>query len=270
MAEKVGWAGGRGQGATPPARITTAALMPERPPAREDHRHAVLVGRGDDFGIPDTEPPGWTMARDARFGGLIHAVAEREIRVGPHAPRPACRRPACAGLVHGEERRVDARHLPRADADRRARPWRSRSRWTSRSPRPATRTRDRPTRPGRLPLGSRRASDDRPASAGGRSCTSRPPRTRLKSSAPRRHSALPTSTRRFFLRPSISSALSVNAGATTHSTNRLRHRLRGRIVDRHRERDHRSERRHRIACERLPVRLERASRRSRARTASCA
>ena len=65
-------------------------------------------------------------------------------------------------------------------------------------------------------------------------------------------------------------APSLNDGATMHSTNRLDTASAVASSTGTRERDHRAERRHGIARERLPIRVERASRRWRDRTASCA
>ena len=60
-----------------------------------------------------TEPPGCTIAVDARCRRQIDVVAEREERIRrQHAPLLAAIR-----LAHGHVRRIDPAHLPGADAD---------------------------------------------------------------------------------------------------------------------------------------------------------
>ena len=61
--------------------------MPEVPPSREHHRHAVLVGGGDDLGVPHRTA---RLDDGGRSGGRdrVESVAERKERVrAATAPR---------------------------------------------------------------------------------------------------------------------------------------------------------------------------------------
>jgi hypothetical protein len=51
--------------------------VPEQPPPREHHGHAVLVGGGNDLLVPH-RAPGLHDGGDSRFGGGIHPVPEGE------------------------------------------------------------------------------------------------------------------------------------------------------------------------------------------------
>src|SRR5712691_657077 len=97
--------------------VMVARLVSELPHTREHHRQPALVRRGDHLGVAHRDAR-LNDRRDARLRGLVHAVAEREERVArQHRTRGIDA--VLAGLVDGEERRVHARHLPRADPDRR-------------------------------------------------------------------------------------------------------------------------------------------------------
>src|SRR5215217_6461624 len=138
---------------------------------------------------------------------LVHAVAEGEERA--RAEDGAGRLVAGgARLVHGEEGGVHPGHLPGTYADGGA------------TARQANSRSSRSSSEGARCVTTFHASA--PVTAGARSCASRPPRTRLRSSArPPSHRATPSSTRRFFFRPSTSTASAVKLGATMHSTKRL-------------------------------------------------
>ena len=85
------------------------------PHAGEDHGHAMLVGGGDDFGIPHR-----TARLDQRghasFRRGVDAIPEREEGVGGH-DRAGDGQSGVLRLDGGNAGRVDAAHLPGADAD---------------------------------------------------------------------------------------------------------------------------------------------------------
>ena len=169
-----------------------------------------------------TEPPGCTIARTPGLGRLIDAVAEGEVRV--RSEHGAGRRVAGERrLVRGEEGRVHARHLPGADPDRRA--------VTRQHDRVRLDRRHRAPREqqvavlvvGRLALGHQRPPcvvDDRWRALLHQHAAAHPLVVEIGCPSCRRRRR-PSSTRRFFLRPRISTAPALNSGATMHSTNRL-------------------------------------------------
>ena len=137
------------------------------------------------------------------------------------ARSPAVDMPDRRRLVHGEERRVDARHLARADADRRAV-----AREHDRVGLHARHRAPREQQIATLLVGGLALRHDAPRAVVDRRRADAPARADRRARACSRarcarHRARPSSTRRFFLRPRISSAPSLNDGATTHSTNRL-------------------------------------------------
>ena len=167
-----------------------------------------------------TEPPGCTIARTPASAAWSTPSRKGKKASEPSA-EPCVAWPRVRRLVDGEERRVDARHLAGADADRRA-VAREHDRVRLHARHGAPREQQIATLlVRRLRASSRRSTRcrrstpaDAPARAGrrARACS----RARRATSC-----AAPSSTRRFFLRPRISSAPSLNDGATTHSTNRL-------------------------------------------------
>ena len=140
-----------------------------------------LVGGGEDLAVAD---------RAAGLDDRAHARLDRERRDrrrrGRRRRRRAPSRPAIdARLLAGQANRVDAAHLPGADADAwrgRARP---RSRWSARACRPSRRTAGPPIRPRSAPS----ASSDRHLLARGRPRRHAPARAgRRRPGAPRAQS----------------------------------------------------------------------------------
>ena len=194
--------------------------MPEQPRPGEHHRDPVLVGRRDHLGVPHRAAGLDNRSHPGRRR-VIDPVAEWEERVRrQRRPRRLVPRLSC--LVTGQVAGVDARHLARADADRRAVPRQHDRVRLHRGRRLATRTPGPPARPASARASSRPSTGSSPVGTRMRSCTSTPPRTRLMSMPPASTGgSVPISTRRFFFRPSSSAALSAIAGATMHSRKRL-------------------------------------------------
>ena len=72
----------------------------------EDHRHAMFIGGGDDFGVV-AGAAGLNGGEDASFGGLVDAVSEREESVaGDNAPLASI-----SGLLSGDLCRIESAHL---------------------------------------------------------------------------------------------------------------------------------------------------------------
>ena len=131
---------------------------------------------GDDLGVA-LEPPGWTIAVDARLERELRAVGEGEERVG--GERGAVRSCAVlARLLDGDPHGVHAAHLAGADPDRRAAPSRARSRSTRRACRPARRRASSPQSASSARR-RRRSMPSRSSTSQSRSWTSMPPSTRL-------------------------------------------------------------------------------------------
>src|SRR5580658_10788923 len=104
----------------PPPTISTfiavaPASMAEMAHAGKDHRHVVRIGGGDDFGV--------TLAAarlddgaDAVAGGHVEVIAKRQERIRCH--HRAGETQVFVGRLHRREaRRVNAAHLPGADAE---------------------------------------------------------------------------------------------------------------------------------------------------------
>src|SRR5699024_8264177 len=89
--------------------------MPEMTHRREYHRHTVLVGGGDDFGVTHAATR-LDHGGDADGGRVVDAVAEREERVGCHD----CTLHLQPGVLRfdgGDAGRIDATHLTGAHPD---------------------------------------------------------------------------------------------------------------------------------------------------------
>ena len=89
--------------------------MPEMPAAREHHRQAALVGRGDHLRITHRSAR-LHDRRGAGVGQRVEAVAERKERVGRGNADPA-ERPRAA-FITATFTRVDTAHLAGADRER--------------------------------------------------------------------------------------------------------------------------------------------------------
>ena len=191
-----------------------------------------------------TLPPGCAIA-------VTPAARRLRRRRGTGRTRPTRARAPRAwapALPHGDLDALDARHLPRADADRPRPRASARGRWrsTSRACRRATRNRAR----GARPRSAARLLDDlaraptSPAAVASRSWTTMPPPTRLYvSSAWSAGSQAPVARRRrFFFARSISSASALEARGDDALEERLGQRLRGRLVDLAVQRDDPAER----------------------------
>ena len=212
---------GRSQSAPRTAHGAPRRSMPELPPPRDNHRHAVFVTRRDHLGVAH------------RAAGLHDRASRPPRRPGPRrrgrgrrrrsrAPRPRCcgRTAApCAPPGSSRPRATSGPRRCRSSAPRA--PARSRCDFTLATARQANR------RSRQLALASAGAWSPPPTAPRRRDAAAPAPaparrRARACSRAPAAtYGARPASTRRFFLRPRISTAPSANSGATMHSTNRL-------------------------------------------------
>src|SRR6185436_6350384 len=86
-------------------------LVLEVSPAREEHRHAVLVGRLDHHRVAQRAAR-LDDRSDAGSGGDLDAVGEREVRVGCHDGEARI----LTGLADSDLDRDHARELTRPDA----------------------------------------------------------------------------------------------------------------------------------------------------------
>ena len=89
--------------------------MPKVTHASKDHRHAMLIGRGNDLIITHGSA-GLNHAAYARLCRVINTITEREERVRGHH----CAlyfEPGVLSFNAGNARRIDAAHLTSADTD---------------------------------------------------------------------------------------------------------------------------------------------------------
>src|SRR5687768_4234395 len=99
------------------AKPILASLVPEVPAAREDHRRAALVHRGDDL-IVALRAARLDDRGHARVERAERAVREREERIrcnGGALERALFALEGIARLLDGDAHRVHAAHLPCAD-----------------------------------------------------------------------------------------------------------------------------------------------------------
>ncbi len=85
--------------------------MSKVPATGEEHRHAVFVAGGDHFRVIS----GSTRlddGRNSRLGRDVNSIAKREKRIGRHHRALA----AVTRFLRGQSDRIDAAHLPGADA----------------------------------------------------------------------------------------------------------------------------------------------------------